>query len=704
MKHEETSPIISPAEEASPPCQVACPLHTDVRGYVAAIAQGDFEKGYAIAREPNPLVYVCSHVCAHPCEEECRRGHVDEPVSIAALKRFVAERHDSALGHGPAKSDAEPKEQKVAVIGAGPAGLTAAYDLARMGYPVTVFEALPEPGGMLRVGLPKYRLPREIIDVDIKGIQEAGVEIKTGVRIGQGLTISGLKEQGYAAVFIAIGAQQSRGLRIEGTELDGVLLGVDFLRDVNQGKPVKLGKRVLVIGGGNVAVDVARSAVRQGGPGDEKEVHMICLECREEMPAHEWEIIEAKNEGIMLHPSLGPNKILGRDGKVVGLETIVCDSVFDSEGRFNPTFVCDTESVIKGDTVILAIGQASDLSFLRPEDGVELTPRRTIKVDSETLVTTAPGVFAGGEVITGPGSVVGSMALGRRAAISIDAYLRGENLAKLHFEEPVKLDELPQKTIEKIKPLVREPMPLLPLEERAFNYREVEQGYTLAMAMRAAHRCLTCGGGASVDTGKCAACLTCVRACPYDVPVIKDGAAVIDPTECQACGVCASECPAKAITMKLFSEEQLFEEIEALFTSAPAGNPEPFIVGFCCLYCAYAKNDGAESVRAQLPPNVRALDVLCTSRIDVRHLLRAFELGADGVFVAGCVGEECRHTDKAANRIHGRVKEVQKLLDQIGLGGERLAAYDTASAEWGNVPHIAQEMTERVRALGPNPL
>lgn len=704
MNHEETTPGIHPAEEVSPPCQVACPLHTDVRGYVAAIAQGDFEKAYAIAREPNPLVYVCSHVCAHPCEEECRRSQVDDPVAIVALKRFASERHDPSLGHGPSKPNVEPKEQKIAIIGAGPAGLTAAHDLARMGYPVTVFEALPEPGGMLRVGLPKYRLPREIIDVDLRGIQETGMEIKTDVRIGQDLTISNLKEQGYEAIFIGIGAQQSRSLRIEGTDLDGVLLGVDFLRDVNEGRPVKLGQRVLVIGGGNVAVDVARSAARQRGAGDEREIHMLCLECREEMPAHEWEIVEAQREGIILHPSLGPNKILGRDGKVVGLEAIICESVFDSDGRFNPSFTCDTESVIEGDTVILAIGQASDLSFLRPEDGVELTPRRTIKVDPETLATTAPGVFAGGEVTTGPASVVGSMALGRRAAISIDAYLRGEDLSVLHFEEWQALDDLPQNTVEKIKPLTREGMPLLPLGERAFNYNEVELGYPLAMAMRAAHRCLTCGGGAEVDPGKCAACLTCVRACPYDVPVIKEGVASIDPIECQACGVCASECPAKAITMKLYSEEQLFEKIAEVCAAAPSGNQDPFIVGFCCLYCAYAADDGSESVHTQLPPNVRTVDVVCTSRIDVLHLLKAFELGADGVFVAGCMGEECRHTEKAANRIHGRATEIQGLLDQLGLGSERLAVYDTSRAEWGNVPQIAQEMTEQVRALGPSPL
>ncbi|NIN66714.1 MAG: hydrogenase iron-sulfur subunit, partial [Anaerolineae bacterium] len=383
---------------------------------------------------------------------------------------------------------------------------------------------------------------------------------------------------------------------------------------------------------------------------------MICLECRAEMPAHEWEIVEGQREGIILHPSLGPKRILSRDGKVTGLETIVCSSVFDSEGRFNPTFAPDTESVIEGDTIILAIGQASDISFLRPEDGVELTPRRTLKIDPQTLATSAPGIFAGGEVITGPGSVVGSMALGRRAAISIDTYLRGEDPTTLRFEEPKELDDLLPKTIEKIKPLARGPMPLLPLEERAFNYNEVELGYTLPMAMRAAHRCLTCGGGASVESEKCAACLTCVRVCPYDVPVVKGSAAVIDVTQCQACGLCASECPAKAITMELYSGEQLFEKIEAVCAAAPSGNPEPFIVGFCCLYCAYAADEWAESVRAQLPPNVRTLDVLCTGRIDIRHLLRAFELRADGVFVAGCLGEECHHTERAVNLTKGRVK------------------------------------------------
>ena len=706
MTSDQTASGLYPslAGEVCPPCQVACPVHTDVRGYVAAIARGDFEEAYALARGPNPLVYVCAYVCAHPCEEVCRRSNVDEPVAIAALKRFATEQHDLSLGHGPPKPDVEPKDQKAAIIGAGPAGLTAAHDLARMGYRVTIFEAQSQPGGMLRLGLPTYRLPREIIDLDVQPILDLGVELRTGVRIGEDVTLSDLKEQKYEAIFIGIGAGLSRSLPIEGIDMDGVLLGVDFLREVNQGQPVKLGRKILVIGGGSVAVDVARSAVRQGGPGDEKEVHMICLECRAEMPAHEWEIVEAQREGIILHPSLGPKRILCRDGKVAGLETIVCSSVFDDQGRFNPSFAPNTEGVIEGDTIILAIGQASDLSFLRPEDGVRVSRRRTIEVDEQTLATSAPGIFAGGEVTTGPSSVVESIFLGHRAAAAMDAYLRGEDLATFEWGEPEELGELAEKTVEKIKPLKREEVPSLSLEQRRFRYDEVELSYTLPMAVRAAHRCLTCGAGASIDTDKCATCLTCVRLCPYEASAIQDGTITIDATQCQACGLCVSECPAKAISMALYSDEEMLAQIEGLFDGAPRGNPEPFIIGFCCQYCAYGEDEWAESVRAQLPANVRTLDVLCTGKIDVLYLLKAFELGADGVFVAGCLGEECRYTDRGVNRTRARVKYVQGILDEIGLSGGRLAVYETSTAEWGRVLQIAVEMTERMRELGPNPL
>ena len=698
---EASSAASVDTKELRPPCEVACPVHTRIRDYIYAIARGDYEEAYSLAREPNPLVYVCGRVCAHPCEEVCRRGDVDEPVAIAALKRFATEQHDLSLGHGPPMPEVEPKAQKVAIIGAGPAGLTAAHDLARMGYPVTIFEAQPEPGGMLRLGLPKYRLPREIIDVDVKPILDLGVELRTNTRIGRDLTLRDLREQGYEAIFIATGAQQSRSLKIEGIDLDGVLLGVDFLRDINQGRPVKLGKKILVIGGGNVAVDVARSAVRQG-PFGTREVHMICLESREEMPAHEWEIEEALREGIILHTSLGPKRILGEDGRVVGLETIVCTSVFDSEGRFRPTFAPHTEAVIEGDTVILAIGQASDLSFITPEDGIEITPRGTIAVDPDTLATSAPGIFAGGDVTTGAASVIEAVALGHRAAISIDAYLRGEDLSTLKFEEPVELDKLSEKTIENIKRLEREEVPTLPLEERSNNYLEVELGYSEVMAVRAAHRCLTCGAGATAEADKCTACLTCVRVCPYEVPVIEDRVAKMDVSQCQACGICASECPAKAITLKLYREEEIIAQIEHLL-AAPLSNPEPTLLGFCCRYCAYADGESAEAVRAQLPPNVKIVELLCTGKLDVAYLLRAFELGADGVFVVGCPEEDCRNKS-GSSRARKRVEYVKGLLDEVGLGGERLEMYNVPSDSWGRVAELAKEMMEKVEGLGLSPL
>jgi formate dehydrogenase beta subunit len=692
------------AGKLCPPCQVACPIHTDVRGYAAAIARGDFEEAYALARGPNPLVYACSHVCAHPCEEACRRNNVDEPVAILALKRFATEYHDVGLDHARPRPDVGYRDQKVAIIGGGPAGLTAAHDLALMGYEVTVFEAESQAGGMLRLGLPKYRLPREIIEKDVRSIADLGVDIRTGVRVGEDVTIGDLREQGYEAIFIGVGAGLGRSLPLEGIDLDGVLVGLEFLGNVNRGRPVELGRRIVVIGGGNVAIDVARTAVRQASPGDEKEVHMMCLECREEMPAHEWEIEEALKEGIVVHPSLGPQRILGQDGKVTGVQTIVCSSVFDDQGRFNPSYAPGTEGVIEGDTVILAIGQASELSLLGPEDGVNLTRRRTIEVDERTLATSAPGIFAGGEVTIGPSSVVESMSLGHRAAAAMDAYLRGEDLASFEWGEPEELGELAEKTIQKVMPLERADMPSLPLEQRRFCYDEVELGYTLHMAVRAAHRCLTCGAGASIDSDKCATCLTCLRLCPYEAPHIENGKVAIDIAQCQACGLCVSECPAKAISLTLYDDGEILSRVERVFEDAPANNPEPFIVGFCCQYCAYAEDEWAADVRAQLPDNVRTVDVLCTSKIDTLHLLKAFELGADGVFVVGCMGEECRYTERATNHAQGRIKHVQGILDEIGLGGERLAVYDTSAAEWGRVPQIAAEMTDRVREMGPNPL
>jgi formate dehydrogenase beta subunit len=422
-------------------CHAACPVGTEAFAYVQALAQGDHESAYAIARRPNPFPFVCGRVCAHPCEDACRRGEIDQPISIRALKRTATDSHDLRLGHAPGLERLPRREEAVAVVGSGPAGMACAHDLARLGYAVTVFEASSLPGGMLTLGIPEYRLPREIVQLEIGEILRLGVELQCDRAIGRDFLLADLWQQGFRAAFLAIGAHRSKDLRIEGVELDGVLRGVEFLLNVNLGYRVWLGHKVVVIGGGNVAVDVARTAAREGTDQvavsttmdaaraarrlGSREVHVICLEAREEMPAHGYEVEEAEGEGILFHPSTGPKRVLGVDGKVVGLETLHCLSVFDADGRFNPRLQEGSESVITADSIILSVGQVSDLSFLRQEDGVKTTPRGNVHVDPLTLATTAPGVFAGGDLAFGPRLIIDAEADGRRAARSIHRYLRG---------------------------------------------------------------------------------------------------------------------------------------------------------------------------------------------------------------------------------------------------------------------------------------
>lgn len=623
------------------PCQQACPVHTKGGSYVAAVAEGDYEKAYALAREPSPFPYVCGRVCAHPCEDACRRGKFDEPVAIRALKRTATDHHDLTLGHGPALPIAQKKEEKVAIIGAGPAGLSAAHDLATLGYRVTVFEASPVAGGMLHLGLPEYRIPREIVNMEIEAILNLGVELKTDTPIGDDLTLGDLKEQGYQAVFIAIGAHKSRDLRIEGVDLDGVLKGVDFLLNVNLGYKVELGQKVVVIGGGNVAIDVARSALRNMGDIDDmspeamkealdvarvalrqvevlgtkrreelrgdmtealdvarsalrmgvKEVHMVCLESRVEMPAHDWEIEDAEEEGITLHPSLGPKRILGQNGKVIGLETIAVASVFDSQGRFNPTFIEGAERVMKTDTLILAIGQASDLSFLRESDGVRVTPRGTIDVNPETLATSAPEIFAGGDIAFGPRLIIDAIADGQKAARAIDTYLQGGKFRK-KIRMTTTVTENLSEDHDRVK---RQKMPTLPLNRR-IGITEVEQGFPDDIATLEGTRCFKCKINPVFDSDKCILCGGCVDVCPesclsivtldrlYGDENLKQlvqarygisreelqngevtgvGAAIIKDEElCLRCGLCAQRCPMGAITMEVFEfqEEFIYEK------------------------------------------------------------------------------------------------------------------------------------------------
>ncbi|MBF8249159.1 MAG: hypothetical protein HW374_1959 [Bacteroidetes bacterium] len=387
--------------DANFPCMAACPVHTEAGRYVALIEEGRYNEAYRVARRPNPFASICGRICAAPCEPACRRGKLDQPIAIRALKRFVCERYgvESMVDLEKLKEvfgrTVKKNGIKIAVIGAGPAGLSCAHDLALLGYDVTVFEAQSVAGGMLRLGVPEYRLPRELIRLEINTILSLGVELKLNSAIGRDFTISDLKKQGYKAIFVGIGAHKSRDLTIAGVELDGVFRAVDFLLNVNLGYRVELGNKVIVIGGGNVAIDaartaarqekvevghvtevaealdVARSAVRFGA----KEVHMVCLEDWHEMPATKDEIAEAMEEHIQIHPRKGPSKIVGRDGRVTGFETIDCVSVFDDQGRFNPKFATGTEQTIEADTVIMAIGQTSDLSWIRPEDGIDYGDR-----------------------------------------------------------------------------------------------------------------------------------------------------------------------------------------------------------------------------------------------------------------------------------------------------------------------------------------
>ncbi len=471
-------------ENSLVPCRNTCPLGTDVPRYIRLISEGKFGEAAAVIREKAPLPSVLGRVCFHVCETECRRGQLNDPIAICALKRFAIE-HDTGMWQS--KITTTPATgKKVAIIGSGPTGLTAAYYLAKNGHSAVIFEEKSEVGGMLRQGIPEYRLPRETFDVDLKYIKDAGVEFKTNIIVGQELTLEDLQQR-YEAIFISIGAQQAKKLKIEGGKLKGVLWGLEFLMDVTQDPEVQLEKRVLVIGGGGVAMDVALTALRLGA----EEVQIACLESREEMPAHEWEIQEVLDENITLHCSWGPKKIIGTNDQVEKVELVRCTDVFDEKGRFSPTFDETTIKTIETDMVILAIGQNPDLTVLEPETSVQISPSGLISVNDTDLSSNVKGIFAGGEVIKGPLSVVEAIEMGRKAAGSIDRYLGGsgnidETLIELDTLNPWFGRE------EDFFDRPRVQMPCLPLTDRITSFNEIELGLNENMAIEEAKRCLKC--------------------------------------------------------------------------------------------------------------------------------------------------------------------------------------------------------------------
>jgi NADPH-dependent glutamate synthase beta subunit-like oxidoreductase len=633
-------------------CQAGCPVRTDAGRYVQLIAEGRDEEAFLVARAPNPFASVCGRVCAAPCEDACRRGSIDAPISIRALKRYVTERYgvesrrpdtqDRLLvpfdpgtagpllegnvyrGHlppSPVAGRGRGPRRKVAVIGAGPAGLSAAHDLALLGYEVTVFDASSEPGGMMRFGIPEYRLPRTLIHEEIQKIVSLGVTLRSGVALTPSFGLAELRAQGFESVFLSVGVSKGRDLQVPGIELDGVVKAVDYLLNVNRGYRMNLGRRVVVIGGGFVAFDAARTALRLGREeethelagetdarmkeafdsaraairGGATEVTVVSLESFAEMPVlqttqgHE-EFEEARKEGIAFLPRRGPKQFLG-EGRLHQIELRGVRSVFDDNGRFSPRYDDEDVLTLDADACVLAIGQRPDLSFLKPEDGVEITPGGTIKVDAPTLATSAKGIYAGGDVAFGPRNLIEAVANGKLAARSIHEHLAREHAS---LEVTLEVEKIPTRDYRMLagfEVLDRETPPTLDIGRRT-GIAEVETGYEPAAAVRQAARCLVCHVQTIYDPEKCVLCSRCVDVCPeyclsivpfesLDLPEAEKAdlaaraeanalplsAMLKDDDRCIRCGLCAVRCPTDAMTMEKF---QILERI-ARAPEAPAG-------------------------------------------------------------------------------------------------------------------------------------
>ncbi len=579
------------------PCRAACPVHTDAGAYVTAIAEGRFRDAYLTARAPNPFASICGRVCAAPCEAACRRGTVDAPIAIRALKRFVTEQFGvesfaaSSIWH-EAHGEVPPATlSSVGIVGGGPAGLAAAYELRLAGHPVTIYEAADRLGGMMVLGIPEYRLARELINREIAAIVELGIDVTFGFRVGRDATMTELLDR-HDALFLAIGTGRGRDLELPGRELDGVLSAVEFLLNVNLGFRADLGQRVVVVGGGNVAFDAARSALRAAAGGSAggsdanapesagtdddarrgmvttldvaraaaragvADVTVIALESPEEIPADAEEIAEATGEGITIRYRKGPHRFVGAGGRVTGLETIDVASVFDADHRFAPTFVPGTEAVLDADTVILAVGQTADLDLL---GDVELERvRGGVQVDPATLRTSHPRIWAGGDVAHGPRNLIDAIADGQRAARSIH-----DPDAPARPPTEIRVELGPRRGFRRLATaydaIGRQPVPATPTERR-IGFAEVEVGYDAQGAWLESLRCLRCFDNVMLEPELCILCGLCVDVCPPNCITIAradlvgagteaQSVLLLDEDLCIRCGLCVNRCPPGALSM-----------------------------------------------------------------------------------------------------------------------------------------------------------
>ncbi|MHB0968919.1 MAG: FAD-dependent oxidoreductase [Thermoanaerobaculia bacterium] len=619
-------------------CQTGCPVSTDPGRYAQLITEGRIEEGYLVARSPNPFASVCGRVCAAPCEDACRRGFIDSPLTLRAMKRYLCERYgvesvrpdtqdrlrtelitegNRYPGHLPVERFVPSAEgrRKVAVIGAGVAGMSCAHDLALLGYDVTVFEAGDEAGGMMRFGIPEYRLPRSVIRSEIDKILALGVTLRLGKPLIADFGLRELRRDGFESVFLAVGVSKGRDIQIPGIELDGVVKAIDYLLNVNRGYRVNLGQRVVVIGGGFVAFDAARTALRLtreeqvaqaaelAAEGDARlmealdsarsvlragasEVFIVSLETFDEMPVlrseqgHE-EFEEAQKEGVEFITRRGPKRFIGEKRlEAVELRKVV--RVFDADGRFSPEYDDSDITTLAADSCILAIGQRADLSFLKDEDGIALTPGGTIKIDPETLATSAPGIFAGGDVAFGPRNLIEAIANGKRAARSMHRFLSSESAATT---ANIDIEKIPTRRFARIAgyELYDRKAPETLDVGRRTGIAEVEVGYSEAGALVQGSRCLICHIQTIYDPEKCVLCNRCVDVCPEYVlalvpleeldiePELKDeltaraeanglplSAMLKDDDRCIRCGLCAIRCPTDAMTMERFTITERF--------------------------------------------------------------------------------------------------------------------------------------------------
>jgi NADPH-dependent glutamate synthase beta subunit-like oxidoreductase len=478
-------------------CKVECPAHIDIQGFVSLAVKGKFQEALHLIKLASPFPSICGRVCPHPCESECNRDQIDKPVAIHAIERFLGDLDLKTKKRYVPDIKAKKKE-KIAIVGSGPAGLTCAFYLAQEGYKVTIFEKARKLGGMLTAGVPSYRLPHHIVEAEIELIRNMGVTMKTGVEVGKDKTISQLRKEGFKAFFVAIGAQESVRLGIPGEDLEGVYRGLDYLHQVNLGKPVKLGERVAVIGGGNVAMDAVRSARRLGS----EKAFILYRRSLEEMPSTQEEVKQCREEKIPIRTLARPLRFISNNGRVKAIECVKMRLTEpDESGRRKPKPIPGSEFKVNVDAVITALGQESDWCCLTPECACTLTDWGTMKIDPLTLQSEDPDIFAGGDAARGPNTVIEAIADGRQAAISIKRYLSGQNL-RLGRDLELKAIKEPQKG--KYDRASRAQIPYLEPKKRVKNFNEVQKGLTKGVTVQEAKRCISCG-------------TCCVQTCPYDV-------------------------------------------------------------------------------------------------------------------------------------------------------------------------------------------